>query len=454
MSSSNGNNGGVADDAAVASVAVRHNPSIFAKQLICMVGLPARGKTYISRKLARYLTWIGVRCRVFNVGEYRRRATSESASHTFFEATNEAAMALRQEVAERALGDALGFLGSDGGGDVAIFDATNVTLARRQLLRERSAAAGYLCLFIESVCDDEDIVAANVAEVKVHGPDYKGVASAEEAAADFQLRVEHYQEQYVPMSEERESHLSYIKVINAGERLVINRHCGNLQSKVGYWLMNLHITPRTIWLTRHGESEMNVAGRIGGNSGLSPRGREYARRLGDHINGLGIPHLRVWTSEMRRTVETAAHVRGMAPERWKALNELDAGACEELTYEEIRDRFPADYAAREADKLSFRYSGGESYRDLIARLEPAIMELEREGDMLVVGHQAVLRCILCYFMDKPLGELPYVEVPLHTLIKIQPVASGCDIETIPLGVEAVNTHRPRAAAADAVANGK
>ncbi len=28
--------------------------------MIVMVGLPARGKTYISKKLTRYLNWIGV----------------------------------------------------------------------------------------------------------------------------------------------------------------------------------------------------------------------------------------------------------------------------------------------------------------------------------------------------------------------------------------------------------
>ena len=32
---------------------------------IIMVGLPARGKTYISRKIARYLTWLGARARYF-----------------------------------------------------------------------------------------------------------------------------------------------------------------------------------------------------------------------------------------------------------------------------------------------------------------------------------------------------------------------------------------------------
>ena len=50
-------------------------PSAYQPHVICMVGLPARGKTYIAKKLARYLNWIGMNTKVFNVGEYRRQAT-------------------------------------------------------------------------------------------------------------------------------------------------------------------------------------------------------------------------------------------------------------------------------------------------------------------------------------------------------------------------------------------
>ena len=44
-----------------------------------------------------------------------------------------------------------------------------------------------------------------------------------------------------------------------------------------------------------------------------------------------------------------------------------------MTYEEIADQFPDDFAARDKDKYHFRYTGGESYQDLVARLEPVIM---------------------------------------------------------------------------------
>ena len=48
----------------------------------------------------------------------------------------------------------------------------------------------------------------------------------------------------------------------------------------------------------------------------------------------------------------------------------------------------------------------QSYEDLVQRLEPVIMELERQENVLVVCHQAVMRCLLAYFLDKGAGTLP------------------------------------------------
>ncbi|GFR04583.1 hypothetical protein TNCT_358302 [Trichonephila clavata] len=64
--------------------------------VIAMVGLPARGKTYIAKKLTHYLNWIGIKTKVFNVGEYRRLATEAYKSHDFFRPENTAAMAIRK----------------------------------------------------------------------------------------------------------------------------------------------------------------------------------------------------------------------------------------------------------------------------------------------------------------------------------------------------------------------
>ena len=408
-------------------------------QVIVMVGLPARGKTYIAKKLARYLNWVGVRTRVFSAS-YTTSATV--SSHDFFDPSHLEGKAIRLRCQDTALEDALAWLGTKAG-DVAVFDATNSTVERRGVVRARVLARGARCLFLESVCDSDLIVDSLVREVGEHNPDYSQVSEGE-AMEDFRERIRHYEEIYEPMAEAREGSSSFIKVFNTGENYLIHKIEGSLQSKIVYWVMNVHIVPRTIYLTRHGESEYNQLGKIGGDSELSPRGQQYARALAQYFHTESVAGLRVWTSRLRRTIQTSAHIN--APqERWRALNQIDAGWMENLTYEQMAEKFPEEFAARQQDKLSYRYPSGESYEDIVARLEPVMMELERQGNVLLVAHQAVLRCIMAYFLDRSdLGteDLPYIEVPLHTLIKLTPQAYGCEAEFIKFPIEGRDTQWP------------
>ena len=77
--------------------------------------------------------------------------------------------------------------------------------------------------------------------------------------------------------------------------------------------------------------------------------------------------------------------------RLQALNELCAGKLDSLTYEQMKEHFPREYGARAADKLNYRYpgAGGESYSDLILRLQDTILMLEQtRGNIVVVCDRA------------------------------------------------------------------
>ena len=134
--------------------------------------------------------------------------------------------------------------------------------------------------------------------------------------------------------------------------------------------------------------------------------------------------------------------------RIRNLREIEVGICDGLTYGQVQEMFPEEYDARQSDKLRYRYPRGESYMDVITRLEPVIFELERLRDpVIIIAHQAVLRCLYAYFLgpcsvqtntyscfisnaapcllDLPAEEIPYLSIPLHTIIRLDKKAYGC-----------------------------
>ncbi|KAI1753107.1 6-phosphofructo-2-kinase [Xylaria castorea] len=417
------------------------------KICVVMVGLPARGKSYIAQRAQRYLTWLSIPSKTFNVGNYRRHDAPQPSAD-FFDNSNAEGERRRRAAAEAAFADMLGWFRQ--GGVIGILDATNSTKERRKWVMDLCTREGIEVLFVESKCDNEELIMANIRDVKTTSPDYQG-QDPEAAALDFRNRIKHYEKVYKTIDEDGdESHYTYLKMMDVGSQVIINRIQDYLQSRVVYYLMNLHIRPRSVWLSRHGESLYNLSGRIGGDTDLSPRGQQYAIRLPELVRqsvGDDRP-LTVWTSTLKRTIATAHYLPANYNQlQWKALDELDAGVCDGMTYQEIKDVYPEDFVARDEDKYNYRYRGGESYRDVVIRLEPIIMELERSEDILIVTHQAILRCIYAYFMKKDQSRSPWMNVPLHCLIKLTPRAYGTDEERYQADIPAVSTWRGKGSTA-------
>lgn len=119
----------------------------------------------------------------------------------------------------------------------------------------------------------------------------------EEAMEDFVQRIECYKSSYMPIDNEKDRcwvrienvlgqnlsslfslnrKLSYIKIYEVGKKYLVNLVQDHIQSRIVYYLMNIHVAPRSIYLSRHGESQLNLLGRIGGDSSLSVRGYEVS----------------------------------------------------------------------------------------------------------------------------------------------------------------------------------
>jgi hypothetical protein len=203
------------------------------KLVLSMVGLPARGKTFMARRLKRHLSWMGYRVEIFNVGNYRRKHVGAAQAHSFFDPLNKDGEAARSAVALLAFNEMVSVLLSDAL-DIAIFDATNTTVERRQWLVSALAAASptFRSVFIELICNDEALIRSNVRETKLKSPDYVGVDETA-AVSDFLARIDHYKSVYQPLGEHpSEKDTAYIKLIDVGKMMICNNISGFLNSRI------------------------------------------------------------------------------------------------------------------------------------------------------------------------------------------------------------------------------
>jgi probable phosphoglycerate mutase len=159
-------------------------------------------------------------------------------------------------------------------------------------------------------------------------------------------------------------------------------------------------------LLRHGPTAWNEAGMLQGRRDLplSPAGSRLvaAWRVPEDLRGCA------WvTSPLRRAVETAALLGlGECPIEPR-LTEMDWGEWEGHTLAELRETVP-DMAAREAAGLDLSPPGGESPRQVQARLLPFLAETaRRELPLGAVTHKGVIRAVYALASGWPmLGKPP------------------------------------------------
>ncbi|CAN8095939.1 unnamed protein product [Discula destructiva] len=404
---------------------------------IVMVGLPARGKTHICVSMARYLAWLGVKTRIFHLGDYRRATVGPGESvpeDYFFPNASPASVMLRQKILKKCREDIYAWLNHENG-QVAIYDAVNPTAAGRRALAKEFLKHDVQTLFLESYVDDEKILKENARNVKISSPDFDGM-DPDEAAKLYLRRIE----SKIPVFETmNENELNYVKMINAGRAFFYNNLSFNyLSHRIVFYLTNLHIKSRTTFFARAGSATEES---YRSDGGLSDAGKIYAVKMTETLTkhreqerqaaieagGPDIPlrPLTVWTSTRLRTVQTAKPLedQGYKVRQRSQMSSINPGVCEKLSERAIRSLYPDEIEKHELDPYHHRYPRAESYHDLAVRLEPIILELEREqNDLLIIAHESVLRVLYSYLMHCSTMDIPKLKFPRDEIIEIIPAA--------------------------------
>jgi alpha-ribazole phosphatase/probable phosphoglycerate mutase len=176
-------------------------------------------------------------------------------------------------------------------------------------------------------------------------------------------------------------------------------------------------------LVRHAEPDESMRGRSYGRLDvpLSAAGRAQAAAIAETLRGVRLDA--IFASPMRRAIDTAAplaEARGLRVVADEGLRELDFGALEGLTFDEIARERPELYESWMTDPTETRFPDGESFGELRERALAAAADIRAGHEhAAIVAHGGVTRAILAdalqmperaiFRLDQPYGAISVVD---------------------------------------------
>ena len=237
------------------------------KLYVAMVGLPGRGKSTMARRIRDGLAAEGINARIFNNGDMRRKLLgAESTSPDFYNPDNSFGREARELICRRNLEAMQDYLNGDG--EVAILDATNVSRQRRMMIE--NTLKNHPVLFVECMNEDPLLLNAFIRR-KADLPEYAEYTK-DEAVESFMKRIEYYETIYNHIGKEK----YWMCVDAAANRVLAEQPCESSPFYPAIREIVVSMWIESLYLARHGQTEFNVQGRIGGDPPLTARGRAHA----------------------------------------------------------------------------------------------------------------------------------------------------------------------------------
>jgi len=184
----------------------------------------------------------------------------------------------------------------------------------------------------------------------------------------------------------------------------------------------------TLYFSRHGETEANVAKRFQGHTidtPLTERGLKQTRTIAKILKArVDDPaKLKYVCSPLPRARLTMLLIRdhlGLAPDDFKTdkrISEIDLGKWDGLTHKEARKLDPKLFDKREADKWNVRVPGGEDYADVADRAERWVRSLKK--DTFAISHGAFTRILRGLFGGLDAAEMSALDEPQGVVFRVR-----------------------------------
>jgi len=164
-------------------------------------------------------------------------------------------------------------------------------------------------------------------------------------------------------------------------------------------------------LVRHGQTLWNHIARYQGHTDidLSATGRNQAHLLSLRLATVSLQA--VYASDLKRALDTAriiAEPHGLDVQALPQLREINFGAWEGLTFQEIEARYPEIANKWHSSPGSVRIPDGETFQELMERAYGAVLDLAKSNDpgtVAVVTHGGAIRSIISALLGMDLNNL-------------------------------------------------
>lgn len=157
---------------------------------------------------------------------------------------------------------------------------------------------------------------------------------------------------------------------------------------------------RKIFLLRHGhiqtkEDKKFFIGQT--DCSLSIKGLEQIKKTGEFIKDIDLKH--IVCSCLKRSIKSAeiiAEHHDIKVKSYQALNEINLGEWDGLSFDEVKEKYPDEFKKRGEDIVNYRVKGAENFFDLKKRVMKQFYEIINnfEGNILITAHAGVNRVIL------------------------------------------------------------
>ena len=167
---------------------------------------------------------------------------------------------------------------------------------------------------------------------------------------------------------------------------------------------------KELFFVRHGQTEWNAIRRMQGqwNSDLNELGREQADLNGRFLASLDSEYL--VASPLDRTRQTAEIINQYLDLKIAfddRIMEWDCGDWSGEMWDEVAERWPAEFSAWQADQFHYRGPNCENYPDMIDRAQPFLEELHNleHKRVAVISHGMIGRVMVGALLDMNVDEM-------------------------------------------------